>query len=81
MSAGEVEYLQRQLREAQSHCASLIDRLSVVQREADEREAILRRMRRRHEVPHDELRECLAELHTQRTVTAAALEQLREAKA
>jgi hypothetical protein len=51
-----------------------------VQREADEREAILRRMRRRHEVLQDELRECLAELHTQRTVTAAALEQLREAQ-
>jgi hypothetical protein len=80
MSVADIEYLQRQLRDAQHHAASLIDRMSVLQREADEREAILQRMRRRHEVLQDELRECLDELHTQRTVTAAALEQLREAQ-
>ena len=78
VSAQALLSAQRERDEADRRAADAIDRMSMMRREQDEREDILRRLRRRHEAIQEELRECLQELSAQRQVAEAAQALLRE---
>jgi hypothetical protein len=66
------------MREADQRAAEAIDRMSLYARESDEREAVLRRLRARHEALQEELRETLSELQVQRSLAEGAVASLRE---
>lgn len=78
VSAQALLAAQRERDEADRRAADALDRMSMMRREQDEREDILRRLRRRHEAMQEELRECLQELSAQRQVAEAAQAMLRE---
>lgn len=78
VSAQALLAAQRERDDADRRAADAIDRMSMMRREQDEREDILRRLRRRHEALQEELRECLQELSAQRQVAEAAQALLRE---
>ena len=78
VSAQALLAAQRERDEADKRAADALDRMSMMRREQDEREDILRRLRHRHQALQEELRECLQELSAQRQVAEAAQAMLRE---
>ena len=73
-----IEALEAAIREADRRAAEAIDRMSLYAREADEREAVLRRLRARHDALQEELRETLSELQVQRSLAEGSVASLRE---